>query len=139
MTSPPAAPGAGRGAMTAPPSPSGVRDIGIKSMAGVGNTQKVETQEKASYEKANTAYQAALKNNKAKAPDKASLDAANAQALQNFNAEKAQIVLWKAKQIEALGGDPWKMRGQYDQAGNEYGTMDGVNWVNVKTGYAYQE
>ena len=35
--------------MTAPPAPSGVRDTGIRSMAGVGNTEKVETKEKDMY------------------------------------------------------------------------------------------
>jgi hypothetical protein len=143
MTKPPssqAAPAAssGKGKMTPPPSRSGVRDVGMKSMQGAQNTQKVETEERAAYEKANTAYQAALKNNKAKAPDAASLEKANAEALGAFNAAKAQIVLWKVKQIEAVGGDPWKAQAK-GQDGNTYATMDGTNWVNIKTGYPYEE
>jgi hypothetical protein len=139
---------AAKGSMAASTLPPGVRDTGIKSMLGVGNTQRVETEEKGMYTKADTAYQAALKTNKAKAPDKASLDAANAQALQAFNASKAQIVLWKAAQVKAVGGDPWKpvkdqQTGQMrqfaaDANGNTYGTMDGVNWVNINTGMPFE-
>lgn len=133
-----ASPSTGKGAMTPAPSRSGIRDTGMKSMQGAQNTQKVETEERAAYEKANTVYQAALKNNKAKAPDAASLEKANAEALGAFNAAKAQIVLWKVKQIEAVGGDPWKAQAK-GQDGNTYATMDGTNWVNIKTGYPYQE
>lgn len=138
MTKPPAAPGAGRGAMTAPPAPNGVRDTGIRSMAGAGNTEKVETQEKNLYSTATKNYEAALKNNKAKAPTPESLDAANKEALAAYNAEKAQIILWKAKQVKAVGGDPWKHIAKNDQ-GVTIGTFDGVNWFNVKTGYPVQE
>jgi hypothetical protein len=56
-----------------------------------------------------------------------------------YNDEKARITRARVSQIEAVGGNPWKKRAQYDSDGNEYGTMDGVNWVNVKTGYAFQE
>ena len=136
---PPAQASTGKGRMTPPPSQSGVRDTGLKSMQGAQNTQRVETEEKGMYDKATAAYQKALATNKAKAPDKASLDAANAQAEQAYNAAKAQIVLWKAKQVKAIGGDPWKQVG-YDAVTQEpLGTMDGVNWVNRNTGYAYQE
>ena len=71
----------------------------------------------------------------------AALDAANAQAEQAYTAAKAQIVLWKAGQVKAIGGDPWKRNSQGVQfvkfPGDDgvYGTMDGVNWVNIKTGY----
>ena len=134
---PPTQSATGKGRMTPPPT-SGVRDTGLKSMQGAQNTQRVETEEKGMYDKATAAYQKALATNKAKAPDKASLDAANAQAEQAYNAAKAQIVLWKAKQVKAIGGDPWQHQAKGPD-GTLYGTMDGTNWVNISTGYPYQE
>ena len=124
--------------MTAAPLPPGVRDTGLRAMPGAQNTERVETQEKNMYATATTNYEAALKTNKAKAPDKASLDAANAQAQTAYDAEKAQIVLWKAKQVKAVGGDPWKAQAK-GADGKIYATMDGTNWVNVETGYPYTE
>ena len=138
MSKPPAAPGAGKGTMTAAPLPPGVRDTGLRAMPGAQNTERVETQEKNMYATATKNYEAALKTNKAKAPDKASLDAANAQAQTAYDAEKAQIVLWKAKQVKAVGGDPWRAQAK-GADGKIYATMDGTNWVNIKTGYPYQE
>ena len=138
MSKPPAAPGAGKGTMTAAPLPPGVRDTGLRAMPGAQNTERVETQEKNMYATATKNYEAALKTNKAKAPDKASLDAANAQAQAAYDAEKAQITLWKAKQVKAVGGDPWKAQAK-GADGKIYATMDGTNWVNVETGYPYQE
>jgi hypothetical protein len=91
------------------------------------------------YDKATAAYQKQLNLNRSKAADPDSLQKLNAQAEAAYETAKAQIVLWKAGQIQAVGGDPWKKRGQYDKDGNEYGTMDGVNWVNVNTGYGYRE
>jgi uncharacterized protein YbdZ (MbtH family) len=133
MTKAPSAPGAGRGAMTAAPTAGGK-----PTLTQVNREMHVETEEKGMYDKATAAYQKALATNKAKAPDKASLDAANAQAEQAYNAAKAQVVLWKAGQIKAVGGDPWKAQAA-GQDGATYGTMDGTNWVNTKTGYPYQE
>ena len=124
--------------MTAAPLPPGVRDTGLRAMPGAQNTEKTETQEKNMYSTATKNYEAALKTNKAKAPDKDSLDKANAEALQAYNAEKAQITLWKAKQVKAVGGDPWKAQAK-GADGNIYGTMDGSNWVNISTGYPYEE
>jgi hypothetical protein len=138
MSKPPAAPGAGKGTMTAAPLPPGVRDTGLRAMPGAQNTERVETQEKNMYATATKNYEAALKTNKAKAPDKASLDAANAQAQTAYDAEKAQIVLWKAKQVKAVGGDPWRAQAK-GADGKIYATMDGTNWVNVETGYPYTE
>ena len=138
MSKPPAAPGAGKGTMTAAPLPPGVRDTGLKAMPGAQNTERVETQEKNMYATATKNYEAALKNNKTKAPTPESLKAANDQALAAYNAEKAQITLWKAKQVKAVGGDPWRAQAK-GADGKIYATMDGTNWVNVETGYPYQE
>lgn len=137
MTAPPSAAtskssASSKGRMTAPPSAE------KPTLTQANRTMRVETEEKKMYTDADKAYQAALKNNRAKAPDKASLDAANAQALADYTAQKAQIVLWKAAQIKAIGGDPWKHQAK-DAKGNTYGTMDGVNWVNINTGMPYQE
>ena len=135
---PPTQSATGKGRMTPPPT-SGVRDTGLKSMQGAQNTQRVETEEKGMYDKATAAYQKQLNLNRSKAADPASLEKLNAQAKADYDAAKAQIVLWKAKQVKAIGGDPWKQVG-YDAVTQEpLGTMDGVNWVNRNTGYAYQE
>jgi hypothetical protein len=140
MTKPPAAPGAGRGSLTAAPLPPGVRDTGIKSMASTKFDVSTEESTRKSYAQIEDTYQRALRDNARNTnltpEDRKKMDA---EALGNKVAAKASLILSRAGQIEAVGGDPWKKRGQYDQAGNEYGTMDGVNWVNVKTGYAYQE
>ena len=140
ITKPPAAPGAGRGSLTAAPLPPGVRDTGIKSMASTKFDVSTEESTRKSYAQIEDTYQRALRDNARNTnltpEDRKKMDA---EALGNKVAAKASLILSRAGQIEAVGGDPWKKRGQYDQAGNEYGTMDGVNWVNVKTGYAYQE
>ena len=120
----------GKGKMTPPPGADGK-----PTLTQATRTQKVETQEKGMYDKATAAYQKQLNTNRAKAPDKASLDAANAQAEKDYTAAKAKIVLWKADQVRAVGGNPWKATAN----GGKYGTMDGVNWVDVTTGMPYQE
>ena len=131
---PPAAPGAGRGNFAA-----GLpTQDGKPTLTTANRTMHVETQEKGMYDKASKAYQDQINKNRSKAADPASLDKLNKEAEQAYNAAKAQIVLWKAGQIKAVGGDPWKHQAT-DGKGNIYGTMDGTNWVNINTGYPYQE
>ena len=137
ITRPPSAPRSmsspSRGRMTAPPEPGGRKTLTTANREG-----RVSTEEKGMYDKATNAYQKQLNLNRSKAADPASLQKLNEQAMNDYNAAKAQIVLWKAGQIKAVGGDPWKHQAN-DSKGNTYGTMDGVNWVNIKTGYPYQE
>lgn len=149
MTAPPsatqrtAAPkaAAGKGAMTPPPSGiKGVRNTGVGSLAVTRNaqqlqkdTQAVEDKERQAYATATQKRDAALA--KIKVPDKATYDKMAATVLDEYEKAKAQIVLWKAAQIKAIGGNPWKATAN----NGKYGSMDGVNWVDVQTGMPYQE
>jgi hypothetical protein len=139
MTRPPSAPKtaaepkAGRGRITAPPVQGGVKTLTTANREG-----RVSTEEKGMYDKATNAYQKQLNLNRSKAADPASLQKLNEQAMNDYNAAKAQIVLWKAGQIRAVGGDPWKHQARNDK-GVTIGTMDGVHWVDVTTGYPVQE
>ena len=142
MSKPPAAPGAGRGKMTAPPLPPGVRDTGINSMAAKKwNVSTAEGTRKA-YEEIENKYHAELSNNAKNAATPADRAALDSESLGKREAAKASLVLSRAAQIESIGGDPWKKNTQGVQfikfPGDDgtYGTMDGVNWVDIHTGYS---
>jgi len=131
MTKAPSAPGAGRGAMTAAPSPT---DRGTWQQSQ--NTEKVETQEKGQYATATKNYEAALKTNKAKAPNPESLKAANDEALAAYNAEKAQITLWKAKQVKAVG--VIRESQSYRPRRTDLCHDERQGLVNINTGFPYE-
>jgi hypothetical protein len=132
MTKAPSAPGAGRGAMTAPPAG------GQPTLVDANRTERVQNEETTRYQRATDAYQKQLNTIRAKADfttekGKAQYKLDSSDAQNAYEKAKAQIVLWKAGQIKAIGGDPWKQKAK-DSLGNPIGTMDGENWVNTKTG-----
>lgn len=119
----PSAPAGGKGRMTAPPSADGKQ-----TLTQANRVEKYQDWVKKQYDDAAKAYETAREKN-------------DPQAKANYEAAKAQIVLAMASKIKATGGDPWKKNSQGVQfvqfPGDDgvYGTMDGVNWVNIKTGY----
>jgi hypothetical protein len=144
MSKPPAAPGAGKGTMTAAPLPPGVRDTGIKSLAGVQFDVHSEESTAKSYDTATQAYNNQINKNRSKAADAKSLEALNATAREDYEKAKARIIMSRAAHIKTTGGDPWKVvkHGgkdvQFSQGPDGvYGTMDGINWVNINTGMPY--
>ncbi len=132
-----------RGSMGSSTLPSGVRDTGLQSLAGKKWDASTAESTRKGYEQIETAYQRALANNAKDAPNPQALQGLNEQAMASREAAKASLVLARAAQIKAVGGDPWKKNGRGEQfvkfPGDDgvYGTMDGVNWVNINTGMPY--
>jgi len=130
--------------MTAAPLPPGVRDTGIKSLAGVQFDVHSEESTAKSYDTATQAYNNQINKNRSKAADAKSLEALNATAREDYEKAKARIIMSRAAHIKTTGGDPWKVvkHGgkdvQFSQGPDGvYGTMDGINWVNINTGMPY--
>jgi hypothetical protein len=98
------------------------------------------------YEEIESKYHAELSNNAKNAATPADRAVLDSESLGKREAAKASLILSRAEQIKAVGGDPWKtvthngQQVQFSQGPDGiYGTMDGVNWVNIKTGLPYKK
>jgi hypothetical protein len=110
MTAPPAAPTkktAASGGMTPPPSKSGNVTIGaptsLKSAQMAANTQKVETEKKDRYQKAQDKFDKTLAANR-KNINAEDLEKANKAALDQLNKEHEEIEKWYTQEVHAVGG-----------------------------------
>jgi hypothetical protein len=110
MTAPPSPPArktAATGGMTAPPSQSGNVRIGdptkLKSAQMAQNTQKVETEKRDRYQKAQDKFDKTIAANRAKVLPE-DLEKANKAALDELNKEHDEIEKWYNGQVHAIGG-----------------------------------
>ena len=138
---PTAAKTAAPGRVTPPP--------GKRTLTDANREDKHSTEKEGKYAKVTKEYNDAVAKIKkdfgaSGATDPAVLNQAIQGAAQRYAADKAQIVLWDADFLRSHGVDPWKTDSSgkqfaTDAKGNTYGTMDGINWVNINTGMPYQE
>ena len=141
---PPAAPGAGRGNFAA-----GLpTQDGKPTLTQANRAEKYLKESSDAYAKAETDHQTELdKVRSAKhsngiplTPDEVKTETERVNKA--YEGAKAKIVLSNAARIKAVGGDPWLKNQQGQQFvtfgdGKTYGTMDGVNWVDIQTGMPY--
>jgi hypothetical protein len=143
MTPPPSPPErktAATGGITPPPSQSGNVRIGaptsLKSAQMAQNTQKVETEKKDRYQKAQDKFDKTIAANRAKVLPE-DLEKANKAALDELTKEHEEIEKWYTQQVHAIGGTtPGDKKKKNDPPAPKGATMAYRDSNGVIKGYA---